>query len=71
MDCFKVPQPFETDQNETAYWMVTPKGYEDPTVLMSSLETKFVVSTDKEYPTPIDGTHFMCINCFEKFMEEL
>lgn len=65
MECHREPVPFESDTGQTLYWMVGQAGTNDPTVLMSNLETLFVTSPEKQYNAK-EGEIFMCINCFEK-----
>lgn len=64
MNCKREPESFETDEGLTAYYMVIPNGAEDPTVLMSNLELKFIACLDKNF-TAKNGEYFMCIKCFE------
>ena len=69
MECHGEPEAFESDTGVTCYWMVGQDNSNDPTVLMSNLESLFIVSPEKSFVAK-DGEIFMCIKCFEKINGE-
>jgi hypothetical protein len=70
MNCKREPEPFESDTGITCYWMVTPKGDDEPTILMSNMELMFQVSPEMNYIAK-DGEYFQCIKCFESIYSEI
>lgn len=69
MECHNEPEEFENDKGQKAYWMVVMPDDYSPVVLMSSLEYKFVVGTEKIYEAE-PGETFICIKCFENIYGE-
>ena len=68
MNCKKEPEPFETSEGEFGYYMIIPKGEQDPIALMSNLEYNWIVCLDKSFVAK-DGEFFICSECFEKQLE--
>jgi hypothetical protein len=68
MECHREPEPFQDDNGNTVWWMVIPKGMDEPTILMSDLSTRFVVCPSREYEAK-DWEVFWCIDCFQKIFD--
>ena len=62
-NCKRDPTPFKTNLDETGYWFAVPKSTLDPVVLMSSLESKFLICTERD-PPPDGKEYFLyCDSC--------
>lgn len=65
--CGKIPEPFDTDIDELAYFVAKWKDDESLSHFMSNGEEKFCVCVEKD---PVDDRfEFICINCLEELLE--
>lgn len=66
-NCKREPEPFQTDTNETAYWLRVPKENQDPSHLTSALEFVFVAMVpehgDKRHPDNDPDHDYWCVEC--------
>ena len=66
-NCKREPEPFQTDQGETAYWLRVPKENQDPSHLTSGLEFAFIAMVpengDKRHPIDDEENYYWCAEC--------
>ena len=65
-NCGQLPEPFETDTGEKAYFVFSWKDDDDVCQLMSNCEYAFGCCLD-ENPTD-ERFNYFCIRCVEEFM---
>lgn len=66
-NCKREPEPFKTEDGETAYWLRVPKENQDPSVLTSALDFAFVAlvteNDDRRHPDNDPDNFYWCVSC--------